>query len=87
MKVNINNIRNISLGDYTDLCEILNESIKINGRIILEAKDIKPQMDNLRLCLGLIAAASIEGREDFQAIGEKELPILILPSEKTRYKL
>ncbi|MGV8944904.1 MAG: hypothetical protein ACOH1N_00615 [Lutibacter sp.] len=83
MKVDINNIRRISLGDYTDLCMILNESINTNGRIILEAKDIKVQIDSLRLCLALLAATSIEGREDFKAIGGKELPILILPNEET----
>lgn len=82
MKVDINNIRRILLGDYTELCLILNESINTNGKIILEAKDIKAQMDNLRLCLGIIAATSIEGREDFKAIKSKELPILISPIEK-----
>ena len=87
MKVDINNIRKILLGDYTDLCLILNESIKTNGHIILQAKEIKAQMDNLRLCLGIIAATSIKGREDFKAIEGKELPILILPHEETYSKL
>lgn len=81
MKVDINKIRTILLRDYTDLCLTLNESIKKNGRIVLEAKDIKAQMDNLRLCLGIIAATSIEGRDDFQPVGKKELPILFLPEE------
>ena len=84
MKVDINNIRRILLGDYTDLCLILNESIRPNGQIILEAKEIKAQMDNLRLCLGIIAATSMEAREDFKAIEGKELPILILPNEETK---
>jgi hypothetical protein len=87
MKVDINNIRKILLGDYTELCLTLNESIKNNGQIILEAKDIKAQMDSLRLCLALIGATSLEGREEFKAIGAKELPILILPNEKTYLKL
>lgn len=82
MKVDINNIRRILLGDYTELCLILNESINTNGKIILEANEIKAQMDNLRLCLGIIAATSIEGREDFKAIEGKELPILISPNER-----
>ena len=82
MKVDINNIRRISIEDYRDLCMILNESIKTNGRIILEAKDIKAQMDNIRLCLGILAATSIEGRDDFKTIEARELPILILPNEE-----
>ena len=83
MKIDINNIRRMLLSDYTDLCLTLNRSIKNNSQIILEAKDIKAQMDNLRLCLGVIAATSIEGREDFKAIEGQELPILILPNEET----
>lgn len=82
MRVNLNNIRKILLNDYRDLCLILNESIKVNGHIMLEAKDIKAQMDSLRLCLGIIASTSMDGRDDFVAFEQKELPILFMSEKK-----
>jgi hypothetical protein len=82
MRVDLNNIRKILLNDYRDLCLILNESIKTNGLIKIEANDIKAQMDSLRLCLAILAATEFKECDDFQAIGEQELPILSLPQEK-----
>lgn len=75
MKVDFNNVRKILISEYSDLCFLLNNSVKENGRIVINPKEIKSHMDSLRLCVSIIAATSIDGREEFQPVGESELPI------------
>lgn len=78
--VDINNIRKILISEYTELCDLLNDSPKENENIIINARKIKSHMDLLRTCIAILATTFIQGREDFQAIEEKELPIFKLPN-------
>lgn len=78
----LNNIRVALLLSYRDLCDDLNSSIQDNQNIIIDPKKIKSNMDQIRMCIGIIAAAHVEGREDFKAVGgEVELPLLNIPNE------
>jgi hypothetical protein len=43
--------------------------------IKIEANDIKAHIDSLKLCLAVLAATQFKEYDDFQAVGEQELPI------------
>ena len=81
ISMDINNVRKILISEYTDLCWVLNNSAIENQNISINPKVIKPHMDMLRLCIGILAATYIEGRKDFQSVGDNELPIFKTPNE------
>jgi hypothetical protein len=81
MTIDLNNVRRNLLSTYSELCGFLNNSAVENESVIVDAKTLKSHMDHLGLIVSYLAAASIEGREDFIAVGEKELPRFNLNSQ------
>ncbi len=75
MNVDFNNIRKILISEYSELCHLLNHSPKMNESITVNASQLKYRMDSLRQLIGIIAATEINGRDDFKAVGETELPL------------
>ncbi len=75
MKVDFNSIRKMLISEYSDLCFLLNNSIQPNDKVVLSINDVKSHMDSLRLLIGIIASTSLEGRDEFGPVGEKELPV------------
>ena len=80
--IDLNNIRVQLLVTYRDLCDDLNGSMLDNQNIIIDPKKIKSNLDQIRMYIGIIAAANIEGREDFKSVGDEiRLPFLNIPNE------
>ena len=76
LNFDLNGLRLSLLLSYKELCNDLNNSISENQNIIIEPQKIKSNMDNIRFCIGVLAAAFIEGHHDFNSVGSE----IILPS-------
>lgn len=74
--INYNNLRLQLLLSYKDLCQQLNSATD-KGIITIESNKIQYNMDQIRLCIGILAATYINGNPDFSAVGtEISLPTL-----------
>ena len=79
----LNALRVSLLLSYKELCDDLNNSISENKKIIIEAPKIKSNMDNIRFCIGVLAAAYLEGNDNFKSVGGE----ILLPSLNTNNDL
>lgn len=89
MSVDFNNVRKQALFAYESLVNKLNEaivkkdqyvdlndedSININGYVVIDVEYIQKNMDSLRSFIGIMAMTSIEGDEDFKDVYEEVFP-------------
>lgn len=89
MTINYNNLRKQAIYSYESLVEKLNNSIikknqhtelsdgeysNVKGFVLIDAKEIQKDIDNLRKMIGAIAMTSVEGEEEFKDVYQEVFP-------------